>query len=83
MRDWELLEPVTVTKMLDAVVNAHDNVALPEPVTVVGVMLHAMLSAVRLTTPVKPLTAVTVMVEVPAVPTLAVTLVGLAATVKS
>jgi hypothetical protein len=69
--------------MFDAVVNAHDNVALPEPVTLVGVMLHAVLSAVRLTAPVKPFTAVTVMVEVPAVPTLAVTVVGLAVTVKS
>jgi hypothetical protein len=69
--------------MLDAVVNVHDNVALPEPVTLVGVMLHAVLSAVRLTRPVKPFTAVTVMVEVPAVPTLAVKVVGLAVTVKS
>jgi hypothetical protein len=69
--------------MLDAVVNVHDNVALPEPVTLVGVMLHAVLSAVRLTTPVKPFTAATVTVEVPAVPTLAVTVVGLVVTVKS
>jgi hypothetical protein len=69
--------------MFDAVVNAHDNVALPEPLTLVGVMLHAVLSAVRLTTLVNPFTAVTVMVEVPAVPTLAVTVVGLAVTVKS
>jgi len=69
--------------MLDAVVNVHDNVALPEPVTPVGVMLQAVLSATRLTTPVKPFTAVTVTVEVPVAPTLAVTVVGLAATVKS
>jgi hypothetical protein len=40
-------------------------------------------AAVRLTTPAKPLTAVTAIVEVPAVPALSVTLVGLAAIVKS
>jgi hypothetical protein len=83
VRDWEPLEPVTVTTMFDAVVNVHDSVELPEPVTLVGVMLHAVLSAARLTTPVKPFTAVTVMVEVPAEPTLAVTVVELAMTVKS
>ena len=83
MRDWELLEPVTVTTVFDAVVNVHESAELPEPVTLVGVMLHAVLSTVRLTMPVKPFTAVTVMFDVPAVPTLAVTLVGLAATVKS
>jgi hypothetical protein len=83
VRDWEPLEPVTVTMMFGAVVNVHDNVALPEPATLVGVMLQAVLSAVRLTTPLKPFTAVTVMVEVPAVPTLAATVVGLAVTAKS
>jgi len=38
---------------------------------------------VRLTTPAKPLTAVTVILEVPGIPTLTGTLVGLAAIVKS
>ena len=61
----------------------HESVALPEPVTPAGVTLHALLSAVRLTTPLKPLTAVTVMVEVPDTPVLIVRLVGLAVTVKS
>ncbi len=61
----------------------HDRVELPEPVTLAGVTLHALLSAVRLTTPLKPLTAVTVMVEVPDTPVLIVRLVGLAVTVKS
>jgi len=61
----------------------HDNVAVPEPVTLAGETLHALLSAVRLTTPAKPFTDVTVIVEVPAVPGLAVKLVGLAVTVKS
>jgi hypothetical protein len=38
---------------------------------------------VRLTVPLKPLRAVTVMVEVPATPALTVTVVGLAEMVKS
>lgn len=75
--------PVTVTTMFDVVVNVHDNVAPPEPVTIVGVTLHAALSEERLTAPVKPFTAVTVIDEVPAVPTLVVRVVGLAVTVKS
>jgi hypothetical protein len=69
--------------MLDAVVNVHDSVALPEPVTLAGETLHAALSAVKLTTPPKLFTAVTVMVEVPEVPALTVKLVGFAVTVKS
>lgn len=83
MRDCEPLAPVTVTRMFDAVANVHDSVAVPEPVTLVGVTLHAVLSAVRLTRLVNPFTAVTVMVEVPAVPVLVVRLVGLEAKVKS
>jgi hypothetical protein len=74
---------VTVTTTFDVVVNIHDSVALPEPVTLVGVTLHPVLSAVRLTTLLKPLTAVTVMVEDPDTPVLIVRLVGLAVTVKS
>jgi hypothetical protein len=56
---------------------------VPEPVTLAGATLHPVLSAVRLTTPLKPLTVVTVMVEVPDTPVLIVRLVGLAVTVKS
>jgi hypothetical protein len=69
--------------MFDAVVNVHDNVALPEPVTLAGVTLHAELSAVRFTTPLNPFVAVTAMVAVPDEPALTVRLVGLAVTVKS
>jgi hypothetical protein len=83
VRDWEPLPPVTVTATFDAVANVHDSVALPEPVRVVGVTLHAVLSTVMLTTPLKPLSDVTVIVEVPGTPELIVRLVGLAATVKS
>ena len=56
-------------------------------VTLVGLTLHAIpevgeVVTVRATVPVNPATDVTVIVEVPAVPTFVVTLVGLAATVK-
>jgi hypothetical protein len=64
-------------------VNVHDSVAVPEPVTLVGVTLHAVLSAERFTRPLNPLEAVTVMVAVPAEPALIVRLVGLVVTVKS
>ena len=60
-----------------------DSVALPEPVTLVGDTVHEVLLVVRLTTPAKPLIAVTVIVEVPAEPAFTVTLVGLAVIVKS
>jgi hypothetical protein len=68
-------------------VAVHDRVDVPEPVTLVGVRVQLMfvelVVAVRLTTPAKPLTAATVMVDVPAWLTLTVTVVGLAAIVKS
>ncbi len=67
---------------MDAAAIVHDSVALPEPVTLVGEMLHDVLFVVRLTTPVKPLTAVIVIVDVPAVPALTVTVVGVAVIVK-
>jgi len=58
----------------------------PDPVTLVGFRAAVRPAdgfAVRLTTPLKPLTAVTVTVEVPEAPALTVTLVGLAVMVKS
>jgi len=64
-------------------VKLQDRVELPEPVKVVGERLHEVLLVVRLTAPAKPLTAVTLIVEVPATLALTVTLVGLADIVKS
>ena len=61
----------------------HDSVELPDPVTLVGATEHEVLLVVRLTTPAKPLSPETVIADVPADPALTVTLVGLAATVKS
>ena len=62
----------------------HDNVELPEPVTLVGETLHeAVVLVARLTTPVNPFRAVIVIVDVPAALTFTLTLVGLAVIVKS
>jgi len=70
--------------LLPVVLNVHDRVALPEPVTLVGETAHdAVVFVARATTPAKPFRPVTVIVEVPAAFTLTLTLVGLAAIVKS
>lgn len=66
----------------------HINVEVPEPVTLVGLRAHVMpvageVVAVRLTTPLKPFTAVIVIVDVAGVLRIALTEVGLAAIVKS
>jgi hypothetical protein len=58
-------------------------VELPEPVTLVGVRVHAVLLEARFTTPTKPFRPVTVTVEVPGEPARSETVVGLAAIVKS
>jgi hypothetical protein len=68
---------------VDAAANVQDNVELPEVVTLAGVRVHEVLLLERLTVPVNPLRGAMVMVEVPAVPALTVTLVGLAVIVKS
>jgi hypothetical protein len=83
--EWERepLVPVTRTWKGPAVVNVHDRVDVPEPVTLVGLTVHDVLLVARLTTPAKPLRPVIVMVDVAAVPGLNVTVVGLAVIVKS
>jgi len=63
-------------------------VEVPDPVTLVGESVHVSPVAgemldVRETTPLNPLTAVTVIVDDPDVPDVKVTVVGLAAIVKS
>ena len=58
--------PVTRTWNAPDVVKVHDNVELPELVTVVGDRVQLVLLLDRLTTPMKWLRAVTVMVEVAA-----------------
>ncbi len=63
-----MLVPVTVRVKAPAVVELQATVAVPEPVTLVGVIAPQVRPAagvsVRLTTPANPFNAVTVMVEV-------------------
>ena len=66
-----------------AELNVQDSVELPEPVTLVGDSVHDVLLLVRLTIPLNPWSAVTVIVDVPAAPALTVTLAGLALIWKS
>ena len=68
---------------METVVNVQERVELPEPVTLVGVSVQAVLLLARLTVPANPLSPVMVMVDVPAAPTLTGTVVGLAVIVKS
>jgi hypothetical protein len=82
--DREPLVPVTETCLLPVDVKVQDSVELPEPVTLVGETVQdAVVLVTRLTTPAKPFRPVTVIAEVPAALTLTLTLVGLAAIVKS
>ena len=86
--DRDPLVLVTVTTKLPLAVALQDSVEVPKPGTRVGVRVQVMpvvglLLEVKLTTPAKPLTALTVSVEVPAWLTLTGTLAGLAAIVKS
>jgi len=72
-----------VTATVPAVEKLHDRVEVPEPVTVVGPSEHVVLFAERLTTPVNPLRAPIVIVEVPRTPVFTDTAVGFAAMEKS
>jgi hypothetical protein len=68
------LVPVIVKAYVAAIVELHETVAVPELVTLVGEMAPQVRLAgtvsVRLTTPVNPLRAETVIVEVAETPTL-------------
>jgi hypothetical protein len=76
--------PVTPTWNVPVEVNVHDNVEVPEPVTLVGDMVHDEVVFVdRLTGPRNPFTGLIVTVEVPGLLTSTLTLVGLAVIAKS
>jgi hypothetical protein len=60
-----------------------ESVALPEPVTLVGLTAHAVLLVANATTPEKPFCGETVTVEVPELPAFTVTIVGLTVIEKS
>lgn len=81
--DNDPLTPVTMTGIVEPELNMQDSVEDPEPVTVVGERLHAELFVERLTTPLNPLWAVTLIAEVPADPAFTVNEVGLAEMLKS
>ena len=77
------LVALTVTWNVPEDEKVHESVALPEPLTLVGPRVQAVLSVVSVTDPLNPFSAVTNIVDVPAEPALVFTLVGLALTVKS
>jgi len=88
-RDSESLIPVTVTVNVLAI-PLHDTVVVPEAPKLIEVAENEQLNPddgevefVRATVPAKPFTDVTLIVELPTAPAKTVTLVGLAATVKS
>ena len=60
-----------------------EKLAAPDPVTLDGVMVQAVLFDDRLTTAANPLRPVTVTADVPAEPALTVTVAGLAEIEKS
>ena len=74
--------PVTETWKVPAAANVQDSVTLPVAATLVGATVHDVLFVERFTVN-GPWSSVMVMLEVPALPALTVTLVGLAAIVKS
>jgi len=86
------LDPVTVTVKLPVLDPVHDRVEVPEVVELVNATLAGDIVQVspvdgdtvsdNVTVPVNPLTALTVIVEVPGEPTTALTVAGLDVTVK-
>lgn len=82
---WERdpLVPVMLTWFVLGEAKLQDRLADPEPATLVGLVEQDVLFVPRLTTPVKPFSPVTVIIELPDAPALTVMLGGLAAMVKS
>ena len=72
-----------MTCSIDVVAKLQESVELPEPMMLFGVGLHEALSALRLTTPENPFSAVTVRLDAPEEPTLTLTFVGFPAIAKS
>jgi hypothetical protein len=54
VRDRLPLVPVTIMWFVNVDEKVHDRVALPDPVTLVGTVVHDVLFVVRLTTPENP-----------------------------
>jgi hypothetical protein len=81
--DFDPLVPVIVTWRVPAAAKVQASVEVPDPVTLVGLSVQAVLLLARLTIPANPFNVVTVIADVAPVPAFAVTLIGLAAIVKS
>lgn len=71
------------TVKFPVVVKVHDNVALPGPVRLAGMIVHDVLLVVRLIVPEKPFIPVIVIVDVPVALTFTLMFVGLVVIVKS
>lgn len=81
--DNDPLAPLTRTVSVLTGVKLQERLALPDPVTVEGVRVQAVLFDDKLTIEANPFRPVMVMVDVPTEPALTATDVGLAAIEKS
>lgn len=81
--DSDPLAPVTRTVILLTDVKLQERLAPPDPVTVAGVRVQAVLFDDKLTIEANPFRPVTVIDDVPTDPALTATEVGLAAIEKS
>src|SRR5260370_31986568 len=79
----EPVAPVTSTVSVPTGAKLQERLAPPDPVTLDGVIVQAVLFDDRLTTPANPLRPVTVMADGPAEPALTVTGAGFAEIEKS
>ena len=80
VRDRLPLDPVTPTLNVPIDENVQDSVAVPEPVRLFGLRVQEVLLVDRLTAAWNPLSGVTVMLDVVALLTLALTIDGLPVT---
>lgn len=83
MCDSDPLAPVITTAIVLTDVKLQDRLALPDPATVAGARMHAVLFDDKLIVEAKPFRPVMVIVDVPTEPALTATDVGLAVIEKS
>ena len=69
---------MTATGTVETTLKTQDRTAVPEPVSVEGEMVQAVLLVVKLTSPLKPFMTLIVTFDFDAAPTLAPTIAGLA-----
>ena len=81
--DNPALAPVVVRWIVEADAKEQDTVELPEPEMLAGDALQEVLFVARLTTPAKPLSPDTIMVEVTVDPAFPITVVAFTVSVKS